>query len=472
MGEIADDLRANLGSEIDAPGDKWFEKRRAGFNARVERRPDAIVHCESTDDVIGAVRFASERELPMLVRVGGFGEQPASGGGLLLDVSRLRKYELDAEAGRVRIGGGLVWQQLDAATQSEGFVVPGARVAGIGVAGTALGGGLGWMERAFGPTCASLLGAEVVLADGSVEWIDEDTDAEFLWALRGGATPLGVVTELEFEVREMAPRVLGGYLSFPRVRASEVARTYMEIVSDAPSHFGGGIVLQAGGVAGVINVVVCCSGPTTEAERLIAPLRQLGPAMDVVTVNEYEEVQRMFDTNYPPGVRASTWAGLLAELTGETMDAAIEAANVPGASLSQVVIQPLAGSERRDSVEMALDAAGAAWSYQCFAMWPPVPDLDPGNDAWAAGVGAAFAADELRPGFPGFLASELDPNRLGTCFDDDRLTRLARLKGDHDPNEMFGPGPAPGAGQPPAAEADGPGDPGPDGERQLERSKI
>jgi len=447
----SDSLPEALGTldcEIDTPGDQWFERRTAVFNARIRREPEAIVHCAETSDVVRAIEIAGERELPVLIRVGGYGEQVAADGGLQLDVKQLRKYEIDTDARHVRIGGGLIWQQLDEATETDGLMVPGARTAGIGVTGTALGGGAGWMERAYGPTCASLVGAEVVLADGSVEWVDETTDPEFLWALRGGATPLGVVTELEFELHPIGSRVLGGFMSFPRGRAGEVIRAYRELLAEAPARLGGGIVLRSGGIAGTVNIVVCCEGPTTESERLIAPLRELGPAMDVVSVNEYSSIQRMFDTHSPPGVRARIHSGLIGALTDEVLDAAIEAANVPGTSLSNVVIQPCAVSEHRPAAEMALDGGGAGWSFQSFGLWPPVPDLDPGNIAWADDVAAAFEPALVRPGYPGFLASELDPARLATCFDDDRLDRLSRLKSEHDPSGMFGPGPGQAAAEP------------------------
>jgi FAD binding domain len=356
--------------ELIGPTDAGYDRLRAVFDHRVERRPAVIARCRTRDDVVAALALAQARCVPFTVR-GGAAEGAATlDGGVVLDVSPMKGIEIDAGAGTAHVAAGVTWAELDAAAQEHGLAVTGGRLSWLGVAGVARGAGSGWLERSLGATGRSVSRAEGVLPDGSTVM------ASCTAALPGGA----VITELELRLHPVGPVLLCGFLNFPRPRAAEVARAYRELMAGAPPEVGGALTLFAGR-GGSCQVAYCFHGEAADGERWVAPLRALGPSLDAVGANPYRAFQAMTDALHPFGMRAERRCEGVDSLCDDALDAVLAAADHPAAALSRVVLRPRGGV-----------LEGAPWEVECLAMWPPVASLDKGNLAWLERASSAVVS--------------------------------------------------------------------------------
>ncbi len=133
------------------------------------------------------MNVAREHGLPPSVRCGGHNVagKGMSEGGLTIDLSGLREVTVDPERKLVHAGGGCLLGTVDAATAPHALIVPAGIMSETGVAGLALGGGIGWFSRKYGLTCDQFVSLELVLASGEVIEVTADSHPDLFWALRG-----------------------------------------------------------------------------------------------------------------------------------------------------------------------------------------------------------------------------------------------------------------------------------------------
>ena len=70
LGEDVQPLRDSVTCDVIAPGDPSYDEARKVWNGMVDKYPAAVVRCSSTAEVVAAVTFARDRELPLAVRCG------------------------------------------------------------------------------------------------------------------------------------------------------------------------------------------------------------------------------------------------------------------------------------------------------------------------------------------------------------------------------------------------------------------
>ena len=152
-----------FGDRLIGPDDPRYDEARALFNAMIDKRPALIARCETADDVAAAIRFARDHDLRIAVR-GGAHNGAGLGSvddGLVIDLSPMKAISVDPAARTVRVGGGAVWGEVDAATGPHNLAVPTGIISSTGVAGLTLGGGHGYLARRHGLTVDNLLSAEL-----------------------------------------------------------------------------------------------------------------------------------------------------------------------------------------------------------------------------------------------------------------------------------------------------------------------
>ena len=203
---------AGMHGSVLRPPDSGYESARQIFNARLDRRPGLIARCADTADVKRAIDFARAENLLVAVRGGGHSDAGYSTceRGLVIDLSRMKGFDVDRERRLVRAEPRLVVSELDAATEKAGLALVLGGCASVGIGGFTVGGGYGDLCTLHGAGCDNLASAQVVLADGRVVTASVDENAELFWALRGGGGNFGVVTSFALLAWGHQPRPARG----------------------------------------------------------------------------------------------------------------------------------------------------------------------------------------------------------------------------------------------------------------------
>ena len=450
-GAWLDELRADLRGAALTPGDSGYDEARALWNGMIDRHPAVIVHVESTDDVVAALRFARERGLVVTTRGGGHGVagNALSEGGLVVDLSRLREIAVDPVARTVRAGGGVTLGELDAATQEHGLATPLGVVTKTGIAGLTLSGGIGWLRRKHGLAADNLVSLEIVTADGSVLTASADENAEVFWALRGGGGSFGVVTALEYRLHPVGPDVTVAFVLYPGERGAEVLRAVDEYTASAPDDVspiaflgrvphGDPFPVGAHGLP-YAAVAAVHPGDPAEGEAVLRPLRELGnPIVDLSGVMPWVEAQGILDEDYPDGWRYY-WKSVDLDELGDNALArlAAHAAAAPSHH-STIDVWYHGGAMTRVGAEETAFGRRSAYLIGVEANWEP-GDPDDENVAWARA-----AVEDLRElsgggaylNFPGFF--EEGEELLRASYGERNYERLVAVKTELDPSNVFG----------------------------------
>lgn len=355
-----DRLATATAGEVVRPSDPAYDAARSVWNGSIDRRPAVVLRCQGVDDIRAGLAFAREHDLPVAVRggghnVAGFG---TCDGGIVLDLRLLSSVAVDPDRRVAVVGSGTIGREFDRAAQEHGLATTLGVMSTTGVAGLTLGGGIGWLQRAFGLTCDNLLAADVLTADGDLVRASEDEDADLLWGLKGGGGNLGVVTSFEFRLHEVGPEVLCGLVAWPADQAPEVLRHVREVAPTLPDdvtvaalcrtappapflpeHIHGKPIIAVGG---------CHAGPVAVAERDLEPLRRFGnPVGDAFAVRPYADFQAMFDASWDPGFQNYWKAEYLAGLDDQVIEVFARYAESHSSPLSDFKVILMGGAVGR-----------------------------------------------------------------------------------------------------------------------------
>jgi FAD/FMN-containing dehydrogenase len=251
-------------------------------------------------DVRDAVRFAASESLAVRVQATGHGALAAYDGGVLIDTSALERVSVDGAGRLATVGAGVRWQALLDAAQAYGLAGLSGSSATVGVVGYALGGGAGWLARRFGLCSDSIEAVEITTADGVQRWIDDTSEPDLFWAIRGGGGNFGVVSALRLRLVQV-PTVFAGALCWPMALAREVLVAYRSWVETVPPDVGSAVAfLQYPKQAQVPDPVrgmptialrICHPGPVAAGETLLTAMRRIpGCILDTTRLMPYSEI--------------------------------------------------------------------------------------------------------------------------------------------------------------------------------------
>ncbi|MDX6401809.1 MAG: hypothetical protein QOF27_2415 [Gaiellaceae bacterium] len=431
-------LRKHHRGPVIAPGDDRYDGARATFNGLVDRLPEVVVRPLDTKDVVTAVQFAREGDLPVSIRGGGHGVAGhcVGDGSVAVDLRLMRQVVVDPDKRTAICGGGALWDDLDPPCQVHGLATPGGTFGDTGVAGLTLGGGLGHLSPSLGLTLDNLLSATVVTADGSVVAASANENPELFWALRGGGGNFGIVTQFTFELHPVG-LLLGGQLDFRYEDAPVVLPRWRDVMADAPdllASFGQVYRSALTGEAGA-NMSFAWLGSVDDGNALVDELTQgLTPTRNTVRPMHYCELQDIYE-RIPFGLR-NYWSGrFLGELADELLMQTIELFG-DSEMAGGVLIEPMRGAPTRVASDAtAFAGREARWNATFLNIWTD-PEQDELEIEKARAYSRSLEPWRIGGGYLNY-ANEASSDSLETEFGAERFERLLAVKREFDPANVF-----------------------------------
>jgi FAD/FMN-containing dehydrogenase len=431
--ELGDSLRGNL----LLPGHAAYDNARRVLNASISKYPALIVQPRGVADIRNAVDFARGSNLLVAVKCGGHSHSGKStcDRGLMIDLSLMRGVHVDPDARVAYVSGGSLLGDMDHETMAFDLATSAGTVSHTGVAGLTLGGGFGRVARRFGLSLDNVRAVDVVTADGRLRHASADENADLYWGVRGGGGNFGVVTSFEFELHPMQREVVGGNITFPFSDARRLLDFYAEYQAGAPDELFLSLALQNGAQGRAVSFNTCYSGPSREAERVLAKVRGAGtPLRDNLRAIDYVALQRAGDVDDPRAIGSYTKSGFSADLTPAFIDAIMSGfVEQPGGS-SVFFLYHCGGAINR----VAADAT--AFPHRDITLTPllavnwPIESDASKQVAWLRRYWAS-----IEPHIQGFYTNDVidetqqqvDENYLGN------YSRLVALKNKYDPGNLF-----------------------------------
>ena len=435
-------LREQLDGDVVAPGEAAWDEARLAWNLSVDQRPAAVVLAESAADVAATVVFA--REAGLRVAPQGTGHGAAAIGDMsdtiLLKTERMRGVTIDPETRTARVEAGVLWIEVVEEAAKHGLAALAGSSADVGVVGYTLGGGLSWLARKHGIGANKVTAIELVTASGDFVRTDWANEPDLFWALRGGGGNFGVVTAIEFELLPLT-EVYAGILWFPVDRAAEILKAWRAWTDDLPEEMSSvGRILQFPPIPEIpepvrgqsfVVVQAIWLGAQVEGEKLLEPLRALGPVMDTVAPTPIDELWRLHMD--PEGPAPGTGdGGMLDDVDGHQIDLIVD--SVVGGPLLSVEIRHLGGAvARRDSRNGAVDAFEAPYIWFGIGI-AATPELKEAAEAAAARLRGVLEPWEAEHTYLNFAETR---RKASSLFSSASYHRLRRIKAIVDPTELI-----------------------------------
>ncbi len=442
-----DQLRRASG-EVITPDDATYDDARRLWNAIHDRRPAVIVRPTTAEKVVTAIRFAREHDLEIVVQSGGHSAAGLKGadGCLVVDLSEMRGVEVDPGTRIARSNGGAFLGELDVAAQAHGLVCPVGVVGHTGVAGLTLGGGVGRLQRNFGLTIDNLTAVELVTADGRLVRATETEEPELFWGLRGAGWNFGIATAFEFRLQPFGPDLHRGVLAFPATQIQDVWTVFRDYAPGAPDAvsviFG---IDRAGPDAGYPDDLVGKpitflawnhSGSADDVERDTAGLR-VGPTAVTTTIASvpYLDVQTAHDLAFAWGSRSFINSHNGNDVRREALDELVElVATAPGeGTFSVTALGGALGRVPEDATAYA--GRASAFDLSADSSWTDQA-LDEANADWCRRALAVVEPDRALGAYANGNA-DVGPEQSRRIYGDAKLARLAALKREWDPQNVF-----------------------------------
>jgi hypothetical protein len=437
------DFKANLRGTLLQPADPDYDRARKVWNGMIDKRPALIARCAGAADVMQSVNFARAHNLLLAVRGGGHnvGGNAVCDRGLTIDLSPMKSVRVDPARRIARADAGLTWREFDGETQAFGLATTGGQISATGIAGLTLGGGWGYLARRYGLSCDNLESVDIVTADGQLLTASAAENADLFFGVRGGGGNFGIATSFEYRLHPVSS-VLAGIVAYPFQKAGDVLKLFRELTSAAPDELASGVVLiSLPDGTPVAGIVLCYSGPPSEGERLLKPLRAFGPPLiDQIGPIPYTAAQQLIDGFYPPGLQNYWKSSFLKEVSDQAIDTMVDfCSKRPSPMCHGLIEHQLGGAvSRADRDSTAFAHRDVEFSFMALGVCATAAEIEKCAQ-WAREFWGAMQPSSTGTVYVNYLGREADegPDRIKAAYGPEKYARLVALKNRYDPSNLF-----------------------------------
>ena len=456
-GKVIDDsmvrkFARHLLGKVLQPGEERYEAARRVWNGMINPRcPAIIVRCATAADVARSVEFAGGNEIAVAVRGGGHSLTGDSfcDGGIVIDLSGMKKIEIDSTRCVARTDAGLTVGDFDLAT--NGFRLAGVmgECSSVGIGGFTLGGGLGRLMGRYGAACDNLISAELIVANGKLLRVSADENEDLFWAIRGGGGNYGIATSFEYRLHHI-DKVLSGTLMYPVSDTREVLTFLDEFMMSIPGELdiaidigNCGMMTYAPGITmPVINLAISFCGNIKKGEAALRPLRRFRqPLADKIRVMPYYESQGLADVRpltdfVSTGGSVAIEGGFIKRIGSEAINAIVafvgEAPKLYWISAEHYLHGAIC---RRSSDHTAFALRRPGYCSRVFSAWREPAQADIAT-AWVKRVSATLEPFSGGSMYLNYLTQSTGDNGVEAAYGPN-LEHLASLKSKYDPTNFF-----------------------------------
>lgn len=438
-------LRARLSGEVLLPGETAYDEARKVANLVFDRAPSAIVRVETTQDVAEAVRFARANNTPFAVKSGGHSVAGHSNpeGALLIDMSQLKAVNIDPARQIARVQPGATSGELAGPAHAYGLALSTGDASSVGIGGLTTGGGIGFMVRKFGLAIDNLLSVEVVTADGEILRASSKENSDLFWAVRGGGSNFGIITEFEFKLARVGA-VYGGALVLPATQ--EILRAYIDYAVNAPDDLTTITNIMYAPPAPfipedrvgepVLMILMVWSGRLEDGAKAVQPLRELGEIIaDAVGPMPYPAIYNFTAAAAEPH-HVAIRSLFAREFSDQSLEVALEALRNAPSPMSMVQFRPLGGAFSRPGANATAFAhRDAKLMVTALGLWMDPSEKKETYEAWVDGLWTKVRHHQSGV-YCNFVANEGN-ERVREAYPGATYAKLALVKAKYDPENVF-----------------------------------
>ncbi|KAI9887595.1 MAG: hypothetical protein M1823_000579 [Watsoniomyces obsoletus] len=206
------------------------------FNLRLPYEPAIIVLPSTPQHISDTIICAGITNTKVQARSGGHSYASYSSGGqngsLVVHLEALQDVAVDEITGIAKVGAGVRLGNLALELHRKGGrAVPHGICPGVGVGGHFTHGGYGYASRMWGLALDSIVGLDVVLANGSFVHASDTEYPDLYFALRGAADSFGIITTFYLQTQSAPSTLVNFDLNISSVLESKeiAARTFFHL---------------------------------------------------------------------------------------------------------------------------------------------------------------------------------------------------------------------------------------------------